>query len=232
MLLTTDDRERIERAVREAEKSSRGEIACVISEEASDYSEVPLIWASALALAVPLFPLTILALIQRVREAFTGQIASPEASVAAPVNALAAYAMIQCIAFLLIVILVSIPQVRRVLTPDNLKQRFVRQRALEQFVGRANTSERTALLLYISTKDKCVELITDRGIDAKIVPATWTGIAKNLLADVRHGRAVDGLVSAIQVCADALARHFPISGGDSNELPDAVTELPTHNHPY
>ncbi len=234
MLLSADDRERIQQAVREAEGSSRAEIVCVISDEASDYSEVPLVWASGLALAAPLLPLTIFAFIQRVREAFMGWIVSPEVSAAAPANALATYAMIQCGAFLVIAILVSIPRVRRALTPHGLKQHFVRQRALEQFIGKglANTSERTGILLYVSTSDKCVELIADQGIDAKVAPATWKGVMQNLVAEVKRGRAADGLIAAIQACARELARHFPPSRDNPNELPDAVTELPTHTRPY
>lgn len=233
MLLSQDHRERIEQAVREAEAGTRGEIVCVISDEASDYSEVPLVWASALALAAPLLPLTVLAFMLQVRETFMGWIVSPNVSPAAPANAVAIYATIQCGAFILIALLISIPWVRRALTPHGLKQKFVRQRALEQFIGKglANTSERTGLLLYVSTKDKCVELIADEGIDAKVAPATWTGVVKTLLDDVKRGRAADGLVAAIQACGRELAQHFPPSANNPNELPDAVTELPTRTHP-
>lgn len=227
-MLTDEDRGRIERAVKEAEAATRGEFVCIISDEASDYSEVPLLWASALALLAPLLPLTLFAFMLQIREAFMGWIVNPEVSAAAPASAVAIFATIQAAAFLILFLLISIPSVRRAMTPRGLKQRFVRQRALEHFIskGLANTAERTGVLLYVSTKDKCVELVADEGINSMVTADTWSSAVKALVSDVKKGRVADGLVSVIQSCGRELATHFPPHLTDTNELPDAVTELP------
>jgi putative membrane protein len=139
----------------------------------------------------------------------------------------ALYATIQFCAFVLIALLISAPSVRRLLTPHGLKQRFVRQRALEQFIskGVANTSERTGVLLYVSVKDKCAELVADKGVEAKVAPATWTEIVAKLIVQIKRGRVTDGVVAAIQAAGGELALHFPPSARNPNELPDGVTEL-------
>lgn len=228
-MLSGEDRARIENAVKEAEAATRAEFVCVISDEASDYSEVPLLWASALALLAPLLPLTLFAFMLQVREAFMGWIVSPEVSATAPANAVVLYAMIQAAAFIILVFLISIPSVRRAVTPRAMKQQFVRQRALEHFIskGLANTSERTGVLLYVSTKDRCVELIADVGINSMVAAGTWANAMKALVSDVKKGHVADGLASVIQACGRELATHFPPSKLSTNELPDAATEIPS-----
>ncbi len=232
-MLSANDRARVEQAIGEAERRTRGEFVCIISEESFDYSEVPLLWASGLALLAPLLPLTVFAFMMQAREAFMGWIASPEVSPAAPAAAVATYATIQSVAFVVIILLVSIPAVRRALTPHAFKRSFVRQRALEQFVGKglARTAERTGLLLYVSLKDRCVEVIADQGISAKVAPETWAEAVKVLLAGVKRGHAADGLIGAIWICGRELARHFPPAANNPNELADALTELPSHLDP-
>src|SRR6476659_2361696 len=52
-MISDADRERIAAAIRAAEANTSGEIFCVIARHASDYRLVPLAWAAAIALAVP-----------------------------------------------------------------------------------------------------------------------------------------------------------------------------------
>ncbi len=230
-MLKPDEREQIERAVRQAEEATRAEFVCVISEEASDYSEVPLLWASALALMAPVLPVTFLAFMVQVREAFMGWIVGPAIDPTAPANAIAVYATLQCFAFVLMIIVMSIPAVRRALTPRSLKRRFVRERAFEQFIGKglASTVERTGLLLFVSMKDKCAEVIADVGIASRVPPETWSRVVKILVARARRGRAAEGLVAAIELCGLELARQFPSTDNNPNEIPDTVTEIPLHS---
>src|SRR5262249_58149438 len=48
------DKKRVADAIRAAEAKTSGEIYCVIAQHASDYRLVPIAWAAALALLVPL----------------------------------------------------------------------------------------------------------------------------------------------------------------------------------
>lgn len=227
MLLTARDHERIQQAVQDAESKTRGEIVCVVAEEASDYSEVPLIWAAAIALAAPSIPLTFMSIVITVRQVFQGWEATEWVSAQSLVQGMAMLATMQFGLFVLVTALVFIPSVRRFLTPGMLKRRYVRQRAFEQFAGKglADTAERTGILLYVSLKDRCAELIADAGIDAKVAPHTWTATIDKLISNIRAGRPADGFVAAIQDCGRLLAEHFPARSPNPNELPDKLTEL-------
>src|SRR3989441_620825 len=53
-MISDADRARIADAIRAAEAKTSGEIFCVLAERSSHYSLVPVAWAAALALIVPL----------------------------------------------------------------------------------------------------------------------------------------------------------------------------------
>src|SRR5260370_975804 len=53
-MISDSDRARVSAAIRQAEARTSGEIFCVIARHSSDYRLVPLAWAAAIALIVPL----------------------------------------------------------------------------------------------------------------------------------------------------------------------------------
>jgi putative membrane protein len=228
MLLSAVDRDRIERVVREVETRTRGEIVCVVAEEASDYSEVPLLWAAAIALAAPSIPLTLMSVVITVRQVFFGWEATGWLSAQSLVIGMAMLASMQFALFILVVLLAFIPGVRRFLTPGFLKRRYVRQRAFEQFIakGLTRTSDRAGVLIYASLQDRCAELIADRGINDKVEKGAWKRTISDLADAISQGRPGDGFVAAVRDCGDRLERHFPARSLNPNELPDDVTELP------
>lgn len=229
MLLSPEDHARIEEAVRLAETATRGEIVCVVAEEASHYREVPLAWAAVGALVLPIVPLTLSAVAIWLDDVLRGwnaaHIASSHATV---ISALGAYALIQCLTFIAIALLVSIPPVRRVLTPASLRRKQVRQRAMEQFLARDlhNTRERTGLLIYVALKDRMAEVIADAGINAKVGARTWDDVMSSLVKTMKAGRPGDAFVMAVETCGELLATNFPPSTFNPNELLDTVDEVP------
>lgn len=229
MLLSTEDHARIEEAVRRAETATRGEIVCVVAEEASDYREVPLAWAAAGALVLPIVPLTLSAAAVWLDGVLRGwNAAHIAASHAAVISALGGYALVQCIAFIAIALLASIPPVRRVMTPASLRRTQVHQRAMEQFLARDlhATQGRTGLLIYVSLKDRIAEVIADAGINAKVGAHTWDAVMSRLVKTMKAGRPGDAFVMAVETCGDLLATHFPASPLNPNELVDSVDEVP------
>ena len=53
MEFTKEDHEAISAAIRKAEKQTCGQIVCVLAHSSSDYTYVPILWASVLALLIP-----------------------------------------------------------------------------------------------------------------------------------------------------------------------------------
>ena len=53
MEFTKEDHEAISAAIRKAEKRTCGQIVCVLAHSSSDYTYVPILWASVLALIIP-----------------------------------------------------------------------------------------------------------------------------------------------------------------------------------
>lgn len=229
MLLTVQDHGRIEAAVRLAEAKTRGQIVCVIAEEASHYLEVPLAWGAVGALILPIVPLLLGGAAAWLDEGLRGWSAAHVAATHATVIAvLAGYALAQCLTFLAIVTIVSIPPVRRGMTPRALRRGHVHSRAVEQFYARGlhTTRERTGVLLYVSLKDRMAEVLADVGIDAKVAPGAWNDAIERLQAGIKAHRPVDGFIAAIEACGQLLALHAPADGLPANELPDAVVEAP------
>lgn len=229
MLLSSQDHQRIEQSIATAEAATCGEIVCVVAEEAAAYVEIPLAWASAGALVLPIIPLTFGIAATRLDSALGGwgvaHIAASGATVAA---AIGAYALLQSLLFIAIALLVSVPFVRRMLTPASLKRGHVHRRAMEQFFARDlhNTRNRTGILIYASLNDRVAEVIADTGIDAKVGPGVWDNIIAALLQHIKAGQPGDGFVTAIEKCGRLLATHFPADRSNPNELSNAIVEMP------
>lgn len=229
MLLKPDDHARIERAVAAAEATTRGEIVCAVTDEAATYAEVPLAWAATGALLLPLVALAVARAAGHFDYALGGWSAAHVAAMhAAVLTALTGYALLQCLLFAGIFALVSLPPIRRALTPPSLKRTRVRERALEQFFARGldKTRDHTGVLIFVSLKDRRAEVLADSGINAKVGAAAWDKAIEDLQVGVKAGEPGSGLVAAIEGCGRLLAEHFPADSENPNELPNALIETP------
>ncbi len=229
MLLSSEDHARIELAIATAERTTRGEIVCVVTDEVGPYAEVPLAWASVTALVLPLLALVVAGVAKSFDYALGGwAVVHLAATHAAMLTALTTFALLQCMVFLTVFVVVSIPSMRRRLTPRSLKRLRVRGRAQEQFFERGldRTSERTGVLIFISLNDRLAEVLADRGINDRVDALAWRDVVADLLAGIRQGKPADGIVAAVGRCGRLLADPFPASPGNSNELSDRVIESP------
>src|SRR5580693_6529868 len=98
-----------------------------------------------------------------------------------------------------------------------------RERALDIFAHLRiwDTAHNNGVLIYLLLADRDVEIIADRGIDAKVGADGWENICKQMEADFRAGNFERGAVKGIEAVSRELARHFARAGGGPNELPDA-----------
>ena len=231
-LLGPADLATVEAAVRAAEARTTGEVYCVVAEESSDYHATPLAWAAGVALLAPALLLASGLHVTAPDMMLVGGWTASQVEDVGEATARAALIgtlVMQALLFLATLAVVSIPPVRRTLTPRGLKRERVRQRAEEQFLAKNLhlTRERTGVLIYVSAAERMAELIADEAIHAQAPDGTWDQAMATLTAGLRRGEPGAAFAAAIGQCADILALHFPARPGDNpNELPNSVAILP------
>jgi putative membrane protein len=200
MLVSDMDRARIVTAIRQAESRTSGQIVCVLARSSSDYAAIPLIWAAAVALALP-WPLI----------EFT------------PWSVQRIFAL-QLVVFLLLALVLSIPALRMALVPRRVRRLRAHRAAAEQFLIRnvSRTEGRTGILIYVSLAERYARILADTGIGERVRQPAWDRAMADLLTACRHDRVADGFLAAIAHCGAILAEHFPPRASGGNELPDRL----------
>lgn len=219
----------VEAAVREAERRTKGEIHCVIAPESSDYRETPLAWGAGVALLAPAL-LLLGGVVVQAPDILQGWMAAQGGAVAdhAARNALVGAILLQGVLFALTAVVVSFAPIRIALTPRGLKRQRVEARARDHFLAKNIhlTRERTGVLIFVSAAEHMAEIVADQAIAEKVAPDAWEAPMRALTEGLKAGRAADGFIAAIGLCADILAAHVPAQADDNpNELPDAVVVL-------
>ena len=225
-MLSEADHARIASAVAAAEAATTGEIVCIMAKEVSTYRETPLAYAAAVALLAP--PLLLLAGLHP--EQLTPWARDWTAAAGpglTPTRLLEAYGLLQVVLFALAAAAVSIPSVRRVLTPSTLRRRRVHKAALQQFLATGlHVSEgRTGVVIFAAEHDRRVELLADDAIHQAVGEAVWTAAVAAVQDGMKRGCPADGFVRAVELCGGALAQHFPSQGPHPNALSDRLREI-------
>jgi uncharacterized membrane protein len=98
-----------------------------------------------------------------------------------------------------------------------------RERALDVFSQLRiwDTAHNNGVLIYLLLADRQVEIIADRGIDAKVGAAGWAKICADMETDYGAGKFGTGSVRGVEAVSRELARFYPAQGKGPNELPDA-----------
>jgi uncharacterized membrane protein len=98
-----------------------------------------------------------------------------------------------------------------------------RERALDIF-GQLriwDTAHNNGVLIYLLLADRDVEIVADRGIDARVGTAGWEKICAAMEADFKARNFEAGAINGIEAVSREMAKYFPRIGGGPNELPDA-----------
>lgn len=97
-----------------------------------------------------------------------------------------------------------------------------RDRAREVFAAQGvwNTEENNGVLIYVLLADRHVEIVADRGVDARVSQEEWRAICGTMQAHFHEGRYQEGAIAGVRAVSELLARHFPGSGASANELAD------------
>lgn len=89
-------------------------------------------------------------------------------------------------------------------------------------LGMDKTAARNGILIYLAVKDHKYGIIGDYGIHEKVGDEFWNRISQRMVAHFRDGQLIEGLCDAVQDAGEALAKYFPYSGSDRNELSDDI----------
>ncbi len=202
-MFTAVDKERIAAAITAAERKTAGEIFCVVARRSGAYRLVPVAWAAALALIVPL------PLIQ-----FTT--ASVEAIY-----------LIQLSVFIASALILAHPAIRVRVVPRLARYERAHRAAMRQFLaqGLQNTKDRTGVLIFVSVAERYAAIIADEGINAVVERGTWDAAMADLVTAMKEKRPTEGLVAAIERCGEVLAKHFPPGAINRNEIPNKLVEF-------
>jgi len=95
-----------------------------------------------------------------------------------------------------------------------------RQRARQVFsqLGVWDTEQNSGVLIYVQLVDRRIEIVADRGISAKVRQESWDAICRRMEEEFRAGRFEDGALHGIEAITALLARHFPPTGSNPDEL--------------
>lgn len=205
MKFSENEQELIRQAVREAEKSTSGEIVPVIVGRSEAWLELHAAFALA-GIASGSFTFWVIDRFQ-----FFGGWHSPLQLIEA-----------QGVGLLAGLLLSLVTPLRRMLLPAAVRDAAVTRAAQAAFVshGLTETRERTGILIFVSLFEHQVLILADKGIHLRLGESYWKGHADRIARSVRERRFTEQLCDSIGDMGRQLAQHFPRRADDINELPD------------
>lgn len=83
-----------------------------------------------------------------------------------------------------------------------------------------DTEHNSGVLVYLQYADRRVEILADRGINARVAPGTWDVVCGRMELAYRAGRYESGALAALDEITQLLVQHFPAAERNPNELSD------------
>jgi putative membrane protein len=200
MSISHEDHERIAIAIHSAEAKTSGEIVCVLAQTSTHTTALPVFISAVTALAMPWLLVTFTAMtVHRILS-------------------------LQVVAFLMLLAFLSLPRVRVALMPPKARRAIAHRTAIEQFTSRGigRRKDRTGVLIFVSLAERYARIIADDEIAARVPQSEWQAAVDALVGHMRDGRIADGFITAINVCGNQLARHFPRIATSNDVRPDRI----------
>ncbi len=202
-LLTPQQQQQVADAVTRAEQRTDAEIVTVLAPRADDYSYIPLLWASLIALVVP-------------------------ALVHFLIGGLQIYGllMLQWACFVFLSLIFRLPAITTRLIPPRIRHWRASNLARRQFLEQKlhHTQDRTGVLIFVSEAERYVEILVDEGISRHLDNSDWGTIVSDFTRRVALGHTAEGFINCIDACAELLERHVPKTH-PRNQLPNRLVML-------
>ncbi len=202
-LLNAEQQKQVADAIARVEKTTDAELVTVLAKRSDRYTYIPWLWAALLALITP----SLLLLSPLWLEAPT-------------------IALIQLAVFAIAALLLHIPFIAIRLIPKAVRSWSASNLARRQFLENNlhHTRGETGVLIFVSETERYVEIIADRGINAKVKPEQWQSMVANFIAAVKRGDTLTGFLDCINACGALLQQHVPATH-QKNELPNRLIVL-------
>ena len=86
-----------------------------------------------------------------------------------------------------------------------------------------DTEHNNGVLIYLLLAERAIEIVADRGLNAKVSNAQWQAITQRLAAALSAQKFEDGLTQALEEVSSLLVQHFALPEGQTrrNGLPNA-----------
>lgn len=219
MKLSTEDQNRINKAIGQAENKTSGEIATAFIGESYDYAIYELLFSVVVGFIY--FAIMLL---------FSTQIETWLAAKFWNYNVsylLGFYGFSTFLVITIVYLLANLPSLDRLIVSQKTMQRKVHERALRHFVesGVYNTVHRTGILIFISALEHRVELLADSGINELIPAEQWDKLVQHIVQGIKEHKPADYLIEAIEECGEILSENFPLQAETVNELADEISVL-------
>lgn len=202
--LNQTQKELIAQAIDEAEQHTSGELVAVLAQSSDDYLYIPILWAALIALAVPGILMLSGWSIDFVR-----------------------IYQYQVGAFILLTLLFHWPPLKMSLIPPPVKKARAASRARDEFItlGLHNTSNRGAIMIFVSVAERYVEILADHGVAEKVSDDVWVELVNDFINYIKQDDFTSGYVETIQRCGEIMAVNFPPGTGKENELTNHLIEV-------
>jgi uncharacterized membrane protein len=91
-------------------------------------------------------------------------------------------------------------------------------------LGMHKTRERNAVLIFVAPRVHKLAVVGDNAIHEKCGDEFWQRVVEGMRTHFQNEKFSDALIEAVREVGTALARHFPKTRADTNELPDDLIE--------
>ncbi len=115
-------------------------------------------------------------------------------------------------------------RIKRLLISDREIEEEVEEAAITGFFheGLYRTRDGTGILIFISVFERRVWVLADRGINEKVKQGQWDEIVGMIIEGIKNNDQASAICKAIEEVGRTLKEHFPIKVADMDELQNLI----------